>query len=514
LRIADCGLRIKKINPQSAIRNPQSQRMRQRFYIIGFIVVVLLLLVLLNAASYVRLEQKVDYEINPDRSTYNASGSGTRALYDYLQETGHKVIRWQQTPAALIKTSGEKPNTFVVVGITKREFESEEVRDLLAWVGSGGRLVIIDRFPDIKLLPPNGNWNVYVYPQGIPQNLKTDDQAEMTRDVKPVAPSQPTILTKNVDTIFPSRFAGKIILNWKPPAEKKKEVSEDYNRVYREQSEDPPPGVAEDENAPSSNSTNTNTSPPIIVRAPAKPYQGETDYEQAPTAPVIHFAKDGNPMVIDYPYGTGRIVLLSDPYIVSNSGIALADNLQLTLNLVAGRDGIIAFDEYHQGFGGHSNRLIAYFENTPVWFIVGQIILIVLALLWTAGKRFARPLSLPVPDRRSKLEYVASMAELQQSARAYDLAIENIYTRLRRVLARYGGLEANSRRDAIAARVAARGKLDPHQIETIMRQCEDAINGEKINGTQALSLIAKLRELETKLGLRLRSREVRQLKEK
>ncbi len=492
--------------------------MRQRFYIIGFIVIVLLLLVILNAVSYVRLEQKVDYEINPDRSTYNTGGSGTRALYDYLHETGRKVIRWQQTPAALVKSSGQKPDIFVVIGTTKREFETEEVKDLLAWVGSGGRLVIVDRFPNKDLLPPNGNWSFYFYPKGVPQNLKTDDQAEMTRDVKPITPSQPTILTKNVDTIFPSRFVGDIVLNWTPPAGKKKEANPDYNRVYRQQTEEPPPPIIEDDEdappAPKSSNSNTSTQKPVVIESSSTDYEDEADYGVSSIAPVIHFAKDGKPMLVDYPYGTGRIILLSDPYIVSNTGISLADNLQLTLNVVAGRDGVIAFDEYHQGFGGHSNRLIAYFQNTPVWFVVIQIILIALALLWTAGKRFARPLPLTVPDRRSKLEYVASMAELQQSAKAYDLAIENIYTRLRRVLARYGGLEANSRTDAIAARVAARGKLDPHQIETLMRQCEDAINGEKINGTQALSLIGRLRELETKLGLRLRSREVRQLKEK
>ena len=40
-------------------------------------------------------------------------------------------------------------------------------------------------------------------------------------------------------------------------------------------------------------------------------------------------------MLVDYPYGKGRIVLLSDPFIVANSGISLEDNLQLAINLLA-----------------------------------------------------------------------------------------------------------------------------------------------------------------------------------
>lgn len=475
--------------------------MRQRFYIIISIGVILLLLILLNAASYVRLERNIDFEIDPDRSTYNAGGSGSRALYDYLRETGHKVTRWQETPERLTQKGVEKPSTFIVIGSTKRRFEKNEIKNLLRWVENGGRLVIIDRMPNPSLLPSNGNWQVYVYPTGVPENVKTDDQEEMTRGVSPISPEQPTILTESVDTVFTSRFIGNITLN-RSESVSNEDGKKNPPTVYDDEEgevvvvedKDPPPIVTQSEQT----TTSTNV------------YGADVQS----SAPVVHISAQGHPLLIDYPYGIGRIVFLSDPYIISNAGIGLADNQQLALNLVAGRQGVIAFDEYHQGHGASQNRLVTYFSGTPVLAIVLQVFLLILAVLWSSGKRFARPLPLPVPDRRSKLEYVASMAELQQSAKSYDLAIENIYMRLRRLLARYAGLEVNSRTNDIATRVAARGKLDPHAVETVMRQCESTINGEKINATQALSLIARLRELENKLGLRMRSREVRRLKEK
>src|ERR1700716_1203300 len=102
------------------------------------------------------------------------------------------------------------------------------------------------------------------------------------------------------------------------------------------------------------------------------------------------------------------------------------------------------------------------------------------------------------------------MAELQQRARAFDLAIENIYSRTRRVLARYAGVDYNTSRAGIAERVAARSTLNAHQVETLMRQSEDAINGGAISERQAIQLVKRLREVETKLGLRMRSREVKQ----
>jgi hypothetical protein len=85
--------------------------------------------------------------------------------------------------------------------------------------------------------------------------------------------------------------------------------------------------------------------------------------------------------------------------------------------------------------------------------------------------------------------------------------------RTRRALARYAGVDGNTSRMEIAKRVAARSKVDQHQLETVMRQCEDAINGDPINAKQSLTLVARLREIENTLGLRFRQREAKQARE-
>jgi len=219
-------------------------------------------------------------------------------------------------------------------------------------------------------------------------------------------------------------------------------------------------------------------------------------------------------VLVDYQYGAGRIIVLSDPYIVANGGLKLEDNLQLAINTVAGSNGLIAFDEYHQGRAATHNALVTYFAGTPILAICGQLILIVLVILWTHGRRFGRPLPLPQVDRRSSLEFVASMAELQQRARAWDLAIENIYSRTRRALTRYAGVDYHSSRVEIAERVASRSSLNREQIESLMRDCEETINGATINERQSIDLARRLREVEGALGLRMRSREVKQAAEK
>src|SRR5436305_2480587 len=141
--------------------SPITSFMRQSFALIITIVVVVVLLIVLNAASYVSTERELDTEFNPDRSTYNAGATGTRALYDLLAESGQHVVRWQETPHALLTEIGEtRPTTFVIIGKTRIPFDKGEVDSLLKWVEDGGRLVIIDRVPDPRLLPPSDDWDI------------------------------------------------------------------------------------------------------------------------------------------------------------------------------------------------------------------------------------------------------------------------------------------------------------------------------------------------------------------
>jgi len=462
--------------------------MRQRLIIIVTLVAVVAVLVLLNAASYVKVEPTRDSESTPDRSSYNAGATGTRALYDFLHESGYQVIRWREPTSSLLSSSGPKPATLVVIGDTRIPFSKVEGKEILLWVESGGRLVIIDRTPDQKLLPKSGDWTIRALLTNFPwSDLDPTDFEQMTREVKPLSPSQPTLLARNVETVMPSRFASAISFI-RVPSLKKTDKSN--------ANDEPSGGESNDDDS----ETEAEPTPDI---SPDKP-------PSVSPAPFASFATDRGSLLIDYPHGKGRIVLLSDPYIVANNGINRADNLQLAINVVMGGGGLIAFDEFHQGRSSTHNALIQYFAGTPVLAICAQLMLIALAVVWSRGTRFARPLPLVHVDRRSSLEFVASMAELQQRAKAHDLALENIYSRVRRVLVRHAGLNQNSSRAQIATRVAARSKLDEKQLESLMRSCEDTINGAPTNARETLRLVRRLREIEARLGLQGRARDAKQ----
>lgn len=512
--------------------------MRGRFAIFIFMALMLALLVALNAASYVRVESEPDAEAAPDRSTLNAGASGTRALYDFLKGEGYQVTRWREEATALRSKGGGQPQTFVVIGSLRVPFVETEAQALLKWVETGGRLVLIERMPDAQLLPLADNWHVnsevHEYPS---MDVRSEDVERLTTGVAPLAPVQPTILTRDVERIAPSRFAGRLRIS--PASEEEIERAEKESEkksnggigpgIGTASKTKPPPDVVKDQ-TPTTNKVEEEPPPPIPAHQTptpqtpnSKPSEGpavkvatetaepEEAAESLPSnAPVFHFADSSGALLLDYAYGKGRIIVLSDPFIVANDGLARADNLTLAINIIASAGGLIAFDEYHQGHGTAHRQLLNYFAGTPILAMCAQIALIVLAILWTRAQRFGRPLPAPHVDRRSNLEFVASMAELQQRARAYDLAIENVYSRTRRALARYGGADYASTRSVIAERVAARSGLKRDELEALMRECEDAINGEHITAKHSLALVARLRELERTLGIRMRSREIKQ----
>jgi len=451
--------------------------MRQRLTIILTILVVLGVLVILNAVTYVREEKTQDSELAANRSTYHSGPTGSRALYDFLSESGHKVMRWREVPEKLLGGSGQDVQTFVVIGRTQVPFTEEQANSLRLWVQRGGRLVLVDRGPEHLLLPESENWTISAAETNFPgANVDPSNPKEMTENVEALQPVQATPFTRDVQAVMPSRFASPINISFEEKKSKQQTAEHGRGSVPKPNNESPPPDAAK----------------------PASP------------APVVHVAGNRKALLVDYSYGLGRIVVLSDPYIVSNGGISLRDNLQLAINMLTNIDGLIAFDEYHQGRGSAQNAFASYFSGTPVLAIGAQIILLVLVLLWTRARRFARPLPLVQTDRRSSLEFVASMAELQERSRAFDLAIENIYSRTRRVLARHAGVDYNSPRAEIARRVASRSAIDARWLETLMRQCEEVINGQPTNWRQSIDLVRRLRETEGILGLRMRSRDARQ----
>lgn len=475
--------------------------MKQKLLIGIVLFLIVGLMIGLNAASYVQKEKVPDSELTPNRSSHNAGSTGTRAYFELLSETGRKAVRWQEPTTGLNTGNGDKPAVFVLMGPRAREFDDHEAKDLLSWVATGGRLVIIDRDPPKDLLATTSSWRIEFRQRNEMTIAGVDpsDKNQMTSGANAARSVQVSTLTSGVNAIQPSRFASAISfvrfenVDLRPTPQD----GEDEDAFKEDYPESKPTPIDFFNNVPSPSPVPSST--PVTQTDGV--YTGTVESEAAWfKAPIAHFANDAT-VVAEVPYGEGRIVFLSDPFVVSNGGILMADNAQLAMNLVD-TGGTIAFDEYHQGFGAGKNQIVEYFSGTPVVAIFFQLCAIAALVFYSRSRRFARPVPEPEPDRLSKLEYVSAMAELQRRTRAYDLALENIYSDFRRRVAKLFGVDNQlTPRREIAARIAERTKRNANEIEAFMQKCEDIAHGEPSNNKETLRLVSQIRELENELRL-------------
>lgn len=488
--------------------------MRQRLGIILGLAVLILILIGLNAATYVQKEKTPDNEIFPNRSSFNSGATGTQALYTLLAETGRKVTRWQQPTDTLTTQSPQnRPSTFVIVGRARRPFEDIEIKQLLEWVNGGGRLVIIDRDLDERLTKAIATWQLTQKTNDLELLYVTDpsEGPQMTSGMPASRPVQPTVFTRGVNAVQTSRFASHIEISTKEP-----EVGYgtgtgyDTSNVIGQPSRtpydfyDPTPSPTPTYEAYGDAPPPPAPAPPAAAKSPTyTTIQGdEVAGDEAFSAPVVHVVGNDRNVVVNVPYGAGEIVVLSDPFVVSNVGIGLVDNAQLAINVMSSGTGLIAFDEYHQGFGANRNQFFAYFSGTPVIAIFGQVGLIIFLVMLSRSRRFARAVPEAEPDRRTKLEYVGAMAELQQRTRAYDLALENIFGDFKRRVSNLFGVDVRlTERRQLAKLIAERIKGDASEIDAVLAKCQDIIHGEATSKKETVALTARLREIENQLGM-------------
>ncbi len=183
--------------------------MKQQLLIFFVLVVLILLLAGLNAATYVQKQKVPDTEFSPNRSTYNFGSTGTNAFYSLLSETGRNVVRWRSSLETLRPYMENGPAVFVMIGPLRRQLSDVESTNLMEWVAAGGTLVLIDRDPVNELAMTTTQWQISISPKVDPDLFIVDasDQRQMTAETPARKPVQPSYLSQNVNAVQPSRFA-------------------------------------------------------------------------------------------------------------------------------------------------------------------------------------------------------------------------------------------------------------------------------------------------------------------
>ena len=469
--------------------------MRRHFGIIITVIIVIAALIAMSAAGNIEFDRPFENEFAPNRSSYNSGPTGTRALYQLLEESGTPVARWRESYFSL--NAEAKDATLVIVGPFPlgQKLSDEETVALQGWISSGGQALIISRAPVEQFGDPVIHSKE---PEKLPGWNTPPEQFIYEKSDELI--TQPTELTRNVRGLAISDFATR--MNFHPP-----EPAEPAEPAELAELAEPAQPVAD----PDATKSEEGALPPPPPAPKPEPTAGTDNKNQDDDenneeyslatlyAPVIHLGDKDGAALADFTYGKGRVIFLSDPFVVANNGIARGANLTLALNIIRSTGAPnrkIFFDEFHHGYRSESNPLVNYFRGSPAPWLLLQGLLLSLLILYTYGRRFARPLPLPQVDRHSPLEFVGSMANLQQAAQARELALENIYPRFKANLCRRLGLSSRARKDEIIASVRRRwAPISEIELRQTLSDAELALAGEHIDDARLITLVSRMRRI-------------------
>ncbi|OYT70429.1 MAG: hypothetical protein CFK52_10990 [Chloracidobacterium sp. CP2_5A] len=413
----------------------------------SLVVISVVLLVLgLNLLFYVKPEPDAESDEYADRSTRSGRAYGAMAAYLLLQESGLRVGRWEQDYRAL----AESEDARVVIFIEPREKpRPRQLRALRRWLADGGTFIMFERGWGLELgrrqLLPAG---------ALP--TETSGSAFGKAPTQRVVPWQPSGLFQGVSGLTFSEKAASATLR----------LATTPNSADEDRFNDP-----------------------VWLKG------------FAPLAGI----KDA-PAVAELGYGAGRVIFVGDPYVIANNGIGEGDNARFVLNLarlaLGESGGRIVFDDYHHGYratNGGLLGLLGYFRGTPIPWMVWHTVALGLLVAYTLGRRFGRPLRLPVKSRVNALEFVEAMARIQRVAESRDLALENLYRRFHRRLCRYTGLPTTAPLAELCLVAGERSGRPSSEWRALTERCQAILDGAPTTDAELLRLARRLRELESLL---------------
>ena len=203
------------------------------------------------------------------------------------------------------------------------------------------------------------------------------------------------------------------------------------------------------------------------------------------------YADGDSTLVVQYPYGRGEVLWWAGATPLTNDGLKESGNLEFFLACVGGKKGEILWDEYVHGYRETVALSIA---QTPVIWLLLQLMLLALAVLATFSRR-SGPICKPATEvRLSPLEFVQTLGGLYENAGTASVALDIGYQRFRYWLTRRLGVANNISTNDLEVAVRDRWALKDDHFGGILRRCESAKGDPYLNGPEALHLVQELDE--------------------
>ncbi len=410
---------------------------------VRWIIALAVVLLLANLLT-VGLKTRSTEEGSADWSTYRYGAQGAAAPYGTLKRLGVDVRRLRDSSTRIPEDCAQLWMLYPTSPLAY-----DDLSALRNWVFEGGQLVV--------------SYDFLVYTSIFAAQLMRQGEGEIGGpfpELAQVAPPMPSAFT--------SGLTGGIV-NLEPGA---------YGTPLRRE------GVFEGVN--------------LLYSPTGQGLSLESAEEWLPLATA-----QGSTLVAGRRLGSGHIVFLGDPDMLSNRNITRADNMLLVYNLASLAGGPVYFDEHHHGFTERPASVIGLVRRSrgaigAHMAAVGALC-VILAVCW----RFGRPVDPRPRPRREASEYVESLARLYQRAGAREAALKALYDAARRRLAGSARRPVALEDEQLARLGAARVGMAPDEVVRVLSAARQALE----TGCPADSQLLVLgRELARLSGLAGRAR--------
>jgi hypothetical protein len=195
------------------------------------------------------------------------------------------------------------------------------------------------------------------------------------------------------------------------------------------------------------------------------------------------------PAAVAVPHGTGRVLIVPDPSLLTHRGLLREDNAVFLYNLAAldSDEGRVYFDEYHHGIrsgGGYWSYL--HYHNQH-WILLQLLVAAGLAV-WAVGRRLGPAVPMPVTRRADGVDYASSVARIYEKAEVRPLV---------------AGIYARSFLDSLTRHLRLRRNAEPAEILMTWRQRYDKRSARVLE--RLLGEAAALRETRVEAARLLRT---------
>ena len=201
--------------------------------------------------------------------------------------------------------------------------------------------------------------------------------------------------------------------------------------------------------------------------------------------------------------GKGSAVAISAPNLVTNSGIGQADNAVLFVNLVAAtarKGDLVLFDEYHQGYA--TGRTLGQVVGRYGRMAGLQLLAVFVIALYSYGRRFGAVRPSGPPAGRVGFEYVQAMARVYRRAQARSVALNMLFTALRRDVIVRLGLPDDAGLDRMVHAASAAWGIDANELADLLLRCDQVTRGgSSVSDAEMLGLSAEIQRFRKAAGI-------------